>query len=51
MEIRGLHARVGEFELRDIDLKVDEGEYFILLGPTGEGRFTEGIYVDYPRKR
>jgi ABC-type Fe3+/spermidine/putrescine transport system ATPase subunit len=38
MEIRGLHAKVGEFELRDIDLKVDEGEYFILLGPTGVGK-------------
>jgi len=38
MEIRGVHAKVGEFELGGIDLVVDEGQYFILLGPTGVGK-------------
>ena len=38
MEIRGVHAKVGEFELGGIDLKVDEGKYFVLLGPTGVGK-------------
>ncbi|MCK5552904.1 MAG: ATP-binding cassette domain-containing protein, partial [Deltaproteobacteria bacterium] len=38
MEIRGVHVKVGDFELTGIDLKVDEGQYFILLGPTGVGK-------------
>jgi molybdate transport system ATP-binding protein/molybdate/tungstate transport system ATP-binding protein len=38
MVIRGVHVKVGEFELRGIDLNVDEGQYFILLGPTGVGK-------------
>jgi molybdate transport system ATP-binding protein/molybdate/tungstate transport system ATP-binding protein len=38
MEIRDVHIKVGEFKLDGIDLKVDEGQYFILLGPTGVGK-------------
>lgn len=38
MVIRGVHVKVGEFELRGIDLNVDEGQYFVLLGPTGVGK-------------
>ena len=38
MEIRGVHVKVGEFELKGVDLNVDEGQYFILLGPTGVGK-------------
>ena len=29
---------LGEFILKDVDLDVSDGEYFILLGPTGAGK-------------
>jgi len=38
IETRGLGLRLGEFELREIDLAVEEGEYFVILGPTGAGK-------------
>ena len=38
MEIQGVHVKVGDFELKGIDLAVDKGQYFILLGPTGVGK-------------
>jgi len=38
MKVQGVQVKVGEFELEDIDLTVDEGLYFILLGPTGVGK-------------
>jgi molybdate transport system ATP-binding protein/molybdate/tungstate transport system ATP-binding protein len=38
VEIQDVHIKVGEFELDAIDLKVDEGQYFILLGTTGVGK-------------
>lgn len=30
--------RLGDFELRDLSLQVEEGEYFVLLGPSGVGK-------------
>jgi molybdate transport system ATP-binding protein/molybdate/tungstate transport system ATP-binding protein len=33
-----LRFRAGAFELRDVSLHVNEGEYFVLLGPTGSGK-------------
>lgn len=38
IETRGLELQLGEFELRDINLTVEEGEYFVILGPTGAGK-------------
>jgi ABC-type Fe3+/spermidine/putrescine transport system ATPase subunit len=38
IEVRGLRLALGEFRLRDIALDVAEGEYFVLLGPTGAGK-------------
>ncbi len=38
LEIDGLTAELGEFTLRDINLTVDQGEYVVLLGPTGAGK-------------
>jgi ABC-type Fe3+/spermidine/putrescine transport system ATPase subunit len=38
IRIEHLNIRLGEFNLRDIDLQIDEGEYFVLLGPTGAGK-------------
>ena len=29
---------LGEFRLTDISLSVGDGEYFIILGPTGAGK-------------
>jgi len=36
--IRGLKVDLGGFLLQDINLSVEPGEYFILLGPTGAGK-------------
>ncbi|WP_259517046.1 ATP-binding cassette domain-containing protein [Halanaeroarchaeum sp. HSR-CO] len=38
LEITGLTADLGEFTLNDVDLHVGEGEYFVLVGPTGSGK-------------
>lgn len=36
--VENLSIRLGEFDLRDISFEVQEGEYFVLLGPTGTGK-------------
>ncbi len=38
IEIRDLSLRLGEFHLKDINLTIDDGEYFVILGPTGAGK-------------
>lgn len=38
IRIKGLSISLGMFELRDIDLNVDEGEYVVVMGPTGSGK-------------
>ena len=38
IRIENVAIRLGEFNLRDINLHIDEGEYFVLLGPTGAGK-------------
>ena len=38
LEVRDLCARRGDFYLKDISFDVQDGEYFILLGPTGAGK-------------
>ncbi|MBC8235104.1 ABC transporter ATP-binding protein [bacterium] len=38
IEIRNLHARAGDFQLKNINLNIARGEYFVLLGPTGTGK-------------
>lgn len=50
LDVKGLSLSLGEFSLEDVDLKVTEGEYFIILGPTGAGKTIlletiAGIYV------
>ena len=49
IEIENLNGSIGEFHLRDINLKVNEGEYLGILGPTGSGKtvlieYIAGIY-------
>jgi len=38
IEIRGLKVHLGEFRLKDIDLSIDDGSFFVLMGPTGAGK-------------
>ena len=38
IRLENLHVELGGFALRDINLAVGEGEYFIILGPTGAGK-------------
>lgn len=38
LRVEHLSIRLGEFDLREISLEVREGEYFVLLGPTGTGK-------------
>ena len=46
---QGLTKRLGDFQLVDANVRIEEGEYFVMLGPTGAGKtiFIEciaGIY-------
>jgi molybdopterin-binding protein len=36
--LKGLCVDLGEFLLQDINLDIEPGEYFIILGPTGAGK-------------
>ncbi len=38
IEVRGLSKDLGEFFLRNINLDIKNGEYFMILGPTGAGK-------------
>jgi len=38
VQLRDLSIDLGEFHLRQINLDVSEGEYFVILGPTGAGK-------------
>ena len=38
IQITGLSKDFLDFSLKNIDLEVYEGEYFVLLGPTGSGK-------------
>ena len=38
IELKNISVEAGEFSLEDISLKVNEGEYFVILGPTGSGK-------------
>ncbi len=38
IEVRGLSIQLGEFHLRHIDLRLDTGQYGVILGPTGAGK-------------
>jgi len=38
IEVKNLSLRLGEFHLKDINLSINGGEYFVVLGPTGAGK-------------
>ena len=38
LEVKNLSAKRGDFFLKDVSLTVLDGEYFVLLGPTGAGK-------------
>lgn len=38
LEVKNLSVQLGDFALRDINIKVDKGEYFVLAGPSGSGK-------------
>ena len=52
IEIKNLYVDLKDFKLQDINLSISEGEYFIILGPTGAGKtvLLESIAGLYPIK-
>ncbi|HJR66002.1 MAG TPA: ATP-binding cassette domain-containing protein [Gemmatimonadaceae bacterium] len=40
IEARGVHTRVGAFELRDVSFIVPHGQYGVVIGPAGSGKTT-----------
>ncbi len=38
IRIEKISKDLGEFFLRDVNLEIDDGEYFMVLGPTGAGK-------------
>lgn len=38
LELRSVRKRLGSFVLPELDLTVEDGEYFVLLGPSGVGK-------------
>jgi len=38
LALKSVEKRLGSFELPKLDLTVEEGEYFVLLGPSGVGK-------------
>lgn len=38
LELKGISKSWGEFKLRNVNLKIYDGEYFVILGPTGAGK-------------
>lgn len=38
LQLKNIYTRVGDFSLRDINLNIQKGDYFILLGVSGAGK-------------
>jgi len=52
IQVKNLYVDLTDFQLKDINLSVDDGVYFIVLGPTGAGKtvLLESIAGLYPVK-
>ncbi|MBN2239062.1 MAG: ABC transporter ATP-binding protein [Dehalococcoidales bacterium] len=52
IEIKNLSVDLGDFTMKDVSLTIEEGDYFIILGPTGAGKtvLLESIAGLYPVK-
>ena len=40
LAVKGLSYKIGDFSLKDINLDINENEYFVLLGRSGSGKTT-----------
>lgn len=38
LRIENVYKKLGDFQLKDINLEIKKGEYFVILGPTGTGK-------------
>lgn len=38
LKLEHINKKLGDFKLKDISFQVKEGEYFVILGPTGTGK-------------
>jgi molybdate/tungstate transport system ATP-binding protein len=38
IEIKGLSIHIGEFSLKDLNVTIQDKEYFVILGPSGAGK-------------
>lgn len=38
LKVNHIYKSFGQFNIKDIDFQVDDGEYFVILGPTGTGK-------------
>lgn len=38
ISLKKVNKKIGNFELKNIDFKVEKGEYFVILGPSGTGK-------------
>jgi len=38
LQLQNIYKKLGNFKLEDITLNIKEGEYFVILGPTGTGK-------------
>lgn len=36
--VEHLYKKLGDFQLKDVNLEINDGEYFVILGPSGTGK-------------